>query len=139
LLSQSFGLNRVVSDNYVGTYLAAEGIEIVRNISDNAWSLGNDPLKGTCGDPVNFSCVKGADIGVTAGLNNFYDSYLRLSNGVYSYSGGGVETPFKRRLDITYDDTYHYLKVLSTVTWTGRGGIQNKVVLEEKLYGWRNP
>ena len=35
LLSQSLSLNRVVGDRYVGTYLAAEGIEVVKNIIDN--------------------------------------------------------------------------------------------------------
>src|SRR3989344_7355701 len=34
LLSRALALNRVVADNYTATYLAAEGIEITKNIVD---------------------------------------------------------------------------------------------------------
>ncbi|MEK7182766.1 MAG: prepilin-type N-terminal cleavage/methylation domain-containing protein, partial [Patescibacteria group bacterium] len=34
VLSQSLGLNRVVANQYVAANLAAEGIEVVKNIAD---------------------------------------------------------------------------------------------------------
>lgn len=35
LLSYSIGLNKVVADQYVASYLASEGIEVIKNIEDN--------------------------------------------------------------------------------------------------------
>ncbi len=34
LLNNSLGLNRVTADNYTATYLAAEGIEVIKNLID---------------------------------------------------------------------------------------------------------
>jgi len=34
LLARSYAITRIVSDDYIGTYLAAEGIEIVKNLID---------------------------------------------------------------------------------------------------------
>ena len=39
LLSSSLSLNRVISDNYTATYLAAEGIEVVKNAIDRNYIL----------------------------------------------------------------------------------------------------
>lgn len=46
LLNFSLGLNRTVADNYRATYLAAEGIEIVKSlvITNNAGAATGDPL-----------------------------------------------------------------------------------------------
>src|SRR3990167_8160497 len=41
LLSRSLSLNRVVSDRFVAAYLAAEGVEIVKNLIDNNILAGN--------------------------------------------------------------------------------------------------
>src|SRR3989338_4130432 len=34
LLSESQSLNRVVADRYIGTYLASEGLELIKNLID---------------------------------------------------------------------------------------------------------
>ncbi len=43
LLNRSLSLNRVIADNYRATYLAAEGIEIARNLVDYNVNFGEDP------------------------------------------------------------------------------------------------
>lgn len=64
LLNQSLGLSSNVSDRNIATYLAAEGIEIVRNLSDADVRLG--PPSG------------GFGVGFKANLGNFEISPLSI-------------------------------------------------------------
>jgi len=43
LLSSSIGMNKVIADQYIASYLASEGIEIIKNIVDNNVA---DPTNG---------------------------------------------------------------------------------------------
>src|SRR5688572_13216996 len=53
LINRSIGLNRVVSDNYTATYLAAEGIEVVKNLLDRNFIAGSPWFTGfeSCAAP----------------------------------------------------------------------------------------
>lgn len=130
LLSQSIGLNRSVADSYAATYLAAEGIEVVKNIVDmnriqgRAW---NDGLaNGTYEVVYN---------GTSLMANQ--DRFLRYdpATNLYSYSGS-LETPFKRSVTITRvsDDE---LRVVARVTWTTRGAGSFEIILEDHFFKWR--
>ena|SRR3989344_2408976 len=56
LVNRSLGLSRVTSDNYTAAYLAAEGIELVKNLFDRSYlyelrnNPGNNSLYGWSGD-----------------------------------------------------------------------------------------
>ena len=134
VLSQSLGLNRVAANQYVAANLAAEGIEVVKNIidsnfiNDEPWNLGLE--------------TQGVEYTVS------YDSTsLSLENeneplrfdeedGVYGY-GGGTETQFRRVITIENSEDLTEIKVTSRVYWKDRGGIDFDIVLEDRFRNWR--
>ena len=132
LLSQSLALNRVVSSNYVGSYLAGEGIEVVKNIIDsNIVAAGAGSWKSGLGDG-NYE-VQYNSAAVANNQNRFilYDSNTHL----YGY-GSGSTTMFKRVVTIE-NLSAREMKVKSKVTWTGYGGGASEVEVEDHFYNWR--
>ncbi|KKU94355.1 MAG: hypothetical protein UY26_C0002G0137 [Candidatus Jorgensenbacteria bacterium GW2011_GWA1_48_13] len=139
LLSRSLGINKDVSQKFAATYLAAEGVEVVKSLIDknfadsDAWNEGI----GDCGFPTCDYEVVFND----AALSGFSDHFLNFdsTNGTYSY-GDGVPTPFKRKIVITAIDLNgggdDELKVNSSVTWAVRGGTET-VDLEDHFFDWR--
>lgn len=136
LVSNSISLNRVVSDQFTANYLAMEGIEIVKNLIDSNYLNGN---------PWNFGFTSGSyevdyqSSGLEANLSRrlLFDSV----SGFYDY-GGDSQTPFRRRIVISYPDCpapncENHIKVNSIVNWTGRGGGNFEVNLEDHFFNWR--
>jgi hypothetical protein len=137
LLSSSIGLNKVVSDQYVASYLASEGIEIVKNIIDN-----------------NVAVPDSYNIGLSTEGNYLVDynsdALLTYDDKALWFDGGGTMkytynpifnanaslTPFKRVINISYEGE-DLMLVKSTVTWTTRGGGNFNVALEDHFYNWR--
>lgn len=131
LLSRALSLNRVVSDNYTATYLASEGIEIVKNIIDGdlkqqrGW--GASLRDGTF--TADFRSSELTPAGGTA-------NYLLFDPATNTYSYTGLTpTPFARNITITVQD--QRIKVVSEVVWKTRGGGESKVNLEDYFYNWR--
>ncbi|MBI3046373.1 MAG: hypothetical protein HYY86_02460 [Candidatus Harrisonbacteria bacterium] len=130
LLSRSLSLNRVIADQSAATHLAAEGIELVKNLIDaNAiqrrpWNLGVNP-----GDyEVDFN--DGA-LAVPQNRKLDFDS----GSGQYSYDSGSPTT--FQRLIVISQPSPDELKVNSLVKWTTRGGGQFEVNLEDHFFNWR--
>ncbi|MCX7589353.1 MAG: hypothetical protein N2Z85_00215 [Patescibacteria group bacterium] len=126
LLNNSIGLTKVANENYVATYLASEGIEIVKNIIDNnrlqkiAWNSGLNN-----GDyEVEYSSLS---------LQPYQNRFLKFDNqnGVYNYSNG-TNTIFKRKINI--QNLVDAIKVTSIVSWTSRGEAQYNIQLEDVFY-----
>ncbi len=130
LLSQSFALNRVVSNNYTANYLASEGIEVVKNILDaniingRAWDSG-------LGAGAYELSYDSRSLDPNQGRTLSFDPVTDL----YSYSGS-VATPFKRVITLTKVSNAE-LKVASEVSWNDRGGASFRVNLEDHFYKWR--
>ena len=133
LFSESQGLYRVVADRYVGSNLAAEGIELVKNLIDTnyiqqlAWNSGM-----AAGDyRIDYD-----DAALTASGGNpplKYDS----SGNLYSYDSGS-DTRFARLIQISYPGgSGNEMKVNSTVTWNTRAGGSFSVNLEDHFFNWR--
>jgi len=117
LLSNSLGHNRFVTDAQIATYLAAEGIEIVRNTIDtnlqktvlwrNGLPVGSyevDHLDRSTRD--NFKITSGV-----CHYFNTYDSgslslqplYYHEDTRTYDYNpAGGVISPYTREITIDY-------------------------------------
>lgn len=129
LLSSALRNNRVVSDQATATYLAAEGIEVVKNMLDHnatigaAWGTGfangdfeadytSDSLASYLGQPIRFDAT----------------------TGVYGYAAG-TATNFVRKIKITFVRSDE-IAVNSTVSWT-TGGTQSNVNLEDHFMNWR--
>lgn len=115
LIEQMLVGTSVAESRLIASYLAQEGIEIVRNIRDTNW-LEKRELSGTewnqdldnCAGPVG--CCEGDYTTDTppsmtrltsVASCNFGDlRYLRIdSSGFYSY-GSGIQTKFKRKIFI---------------------------------------
>lgn len=133
LLSRSLNLNRVVANQYVGANLAAEGIELVKNLIDRNVMQGLPFNNGSCltvGDhsmDYNDTHVSGC---------GYRDSVLLFDqNGHYTYDQG-ESTTFRRTLAIS-QPAPDEIKVTSRVTWINRGDEQFEIVLEDHFFNWR--
>lgn len=128
LLSNSLGLNRVAADNYTASYLAAEGVEITKNILDA------NALKG------NWPGVNSGDFQVaydSQSLLPYTGVKLRFDpdTNLFSYNGS-EEAAFTRKvtIDISRQDE---VQVNSEVDWITRGGGALKINVEDHFFDWR--
>jgi len=130
LLSRSLSLNRVVGDRFVATYLAAEGIEIAKNLVDN---------NVLAGEPWNRGLDNG-DYEVdyrSQGLESNQSRFLKTDdNGNYGY-GESRPTNIKRLIRMTNASDGEELIIFSQVTWITRGGGRFEINLEDHLFNWR--
>ncbi len=154
LLSRALHSNRVVTSNYIGTYLAAEGIEIVKNIIDhNAMRIVGctdteicSPVITPCGscnwdghDGINVDINDGSwevDYGSTSLLAATNRALLfDSSTGLYGYSPGSA-TEYRRTITILHnpppDNNPREIQVVSTVTWSG-----GNIGLVDRFFNWR--
>lgn len=132
-LTNSFGFNNEARNRFVGSYLAAEGIEIVKNIIDTNISQGFEWNNGI--DDGSYE----ADY-LDSILNPNNDDFLIFNeeNG-YLYEQAGTSTIFKRPINIqilTGSMNEPIIKVNSVVNWTDRGR-DYSVNLEDQFYNWR--
>lgn len=128
LLSQSLSLNRVVADNYIATYLAAEGIEVVKNILDSK------SLSGTWGIPNGVYEADFRSSELVPDQNRFlrYDSTSQL----YDYSGTEGDTRFRRKIEIESRGQDEII-VKSRISWITRGGGDFSLDLEDHFFNWK--
>lgn len=125
LVSRSFSLNRVVADQYVGTYLAAEGIELVKNLVDQNWTTIAD--KGGGLFEIDY---ESRDLDDT-----FPDTKLFIDpDGYYNYISG-EKTKFTRLITIETPSSDEII-VFSRVEWTTRGGGKFNVNLESHFFNF---
>jgi hypothetical protein len=140
LVSRSISLNRVVSDQFIANYLAAEGIEITKNIidadlmKDNVWN--NDYIES--GDfEIDYQTTtfkSGSPTSARTAGNNplLFDSRSNL----YSYQGGNP-TNFIRAIKIELIPGGNEIKVNSIVTWKTRGAGEFIINLEDHFFNWQ--
>tara|TARA_Y100000310_G_C20453168_1_gene701754 strand:- start:176 stop:718 length:543 start_codon:yes stop_codon:yes gene_type:complete len=125
------------------TYLAQEGVELVRNMRDTNFLKGgvlySDGL-------INNPDCKEFSGGCRIDYNDDYDTVglitvdpdillQRDGNGFYNYSDG-TQTKFQRIIII--EDETDYLGVKVEVTWEHKGQTQDPVIIEENIYPWWN-
>ena len=137
LLSNSYGFNAVSTNEYVAANLAAEGIEVARNILDKntmraeEWNFGLED----CTD-IDGGCSLAYD---STEAGSLQDNLLQFhpDTGLYDYEAD-ESTKFKRKMTITLNpDDDHEIQVISKVEWKDRGDIEYNVTLEDKLFNWR--
>lgn len=133
LLSQSIGLRRVTTERYIATYLATEGVEVVKNILDTnvirglAWN--NDVTPGSY--EVEYDDTQ---------LQVYQDRFLRVdpATGLYQYTFGDP-TIFTRRIVVNHPGgTGEEVQVNVIVEWTTRGGGEFSINLEDHFYNWQS-
>lgn len=135
LVSASLAFTNDASQKFVASYLAAEGIEIVKNIIDTNIANG-------------FEWDTGINIGVspavsyeTSAANPILQraatlSQLKLLNGQYLYDNmSGVATPYKRAVQIIKNDA-NTITVDAVVSWEARGKTLS-VAVRDVFKRWR--
>lgn len=142
LINRSVGLTRVVADSYVGSYLAAEGVEVVKSLVDANYLAGRPFFDGfaelgcysTCELELESDTTWDAARPATyVGRTFWYDPIQRL----YSYAPFGTETTFTRKVSVTLvGPSAKELIVESRVEWTARGGGRTAVTVEDHFYDW---
>jgi hypothetical protein len=130
LLNQSIGLNRLISDNYTATYLAAEGIEVVHSILD-ANIIAGRPWNSALTDGMYELEYNSTALSPDQGRALGFDSVSKLY-----YYGAPRSTPFRRSIQISRQGAAE-LRVISRVSWIGRGNSNFEVVLEDRFFDWR--
>jgi len=147
------------SDRLTATYLAQEGMEIVRNIRDTNWlnmdaapitgdsySWGNGlylvdqtPIGVNCKDNYCEADYKASALSVAPNVGN----YLKINSSVfYGYdlnNANPIQTKFKRRIIVEpiadvdgITSPYHILKVKVQVSWDKKSTILGESVLADK-------
>ena len=134
VINQTTVFTQVTSSRLVASYLAQEGIEIVKNIRDSNFLKIH---KGIIAEEHWIDGLAGCEGGCEADYDDSglvsADRYLKINGGFYNYDSG-IETAFKRKITITPDGS-DILKVLVEVSWTERGRT-HQVTAQENLYKW---
>lgn len=133
LVQQTLNFTTNAALQLEASYLAQEGVEIVRNIRDANIlkiykSLGGVWTDGLVGCSAGCQADYNQDF-----LTTYEDTLLQFSNGVYSYDAG-VTSIFKRKITVTLlgNDT---AKALVEVMWEERGR-SHIVRAATELYNW---
>lgn len=128
LINKSLAFHDLAYSRLIASYLAQEGIEIVRNIRDNNFIQNTTWNNGlTIGDyQVQYNDLQ---------LRPYTGENLKLDtvNGVYNYDSGQL-TRYNRKIIINQIDSEH-IRVQSVVSWNNRGG-QFEIIVEDHLYNW---
>lgn len=127
LLSSSLAANKAVSRKFVATYLASEGIEVVRSIIDANYTA-------TPRRPWNDGIVSGAyEVMYNSATLGFASGqHLRLDPSLYVYNySGSVETQFVRTIVVDAVSASE-IKVNSVVNWP-----DGSVDIEDHFFDWR--
>lgn len=138
LLERSFFLNRVATDETIGSYLAAEGIEITKNIIDHdmygsahvGW--GVDVVNGTF-SPV-FTDVSFLSVPPDR-RTEFLDFDSSTPQNGYNYNSPSKKTPFKRWVVITTPTSTEF-DVVSNVSWSTGPLTTETITDEDQFYDW---
>lgn len=132
IIHQTIAYMALSSSRLVATYLAQEGMEIVRNIRDTNWlnarswndGLNQGDYEADYNDP---------------SLLSWGNNYLKINGGFYNYDSGDL-TRFKRKITISDPGQASCgnapcLSVKAEVFWQQLGRT-HQVVSEEYLYNW---
>jgi Tfp pilus assembly protein PilV len=116
------------------SYLAQEGVEIIKNIRDSNFIDGNYSVDWNEGFATSSDWEGEADYTNDNSLDSYSNTYLNIDvNGFYSY-GAGSQSLFKRKITIgtsTASSTY----ITVEVSWSEKGRNHN-VAVEEEIYSW---
>lgn len=138
LMSQSIKLTRTINDQYVGTYLAAEGIEVVKNILDS--NVLSDRAAWNAKGFATAACYEldyttdSLESAASASCSGSGAQPLLFNGSFYGYAQG-APSGFFRTVQVVpiADSAQTGVRVRSTVRWAGG---EQSIVLEDTFYAW---
>lgn len=135
LLSKSLNMYHTAAREYVATNLAAEGIEVSKNILDANLINGRAWNKDFAVTDAHFYGIEYKSTSLESGTPGQFLRY-NPQTGIYSYDPDGNLTPYQREVIITNspDDR---IQVNSIVTYKISTGATFKVNLEDHFYNWK--
>lgn len=136
LLSNSIAFNRNAANKLTATYLAAEGIEVMKSISDENYTKGGE--WGAALPIGNYEATHNASIGNLRIVGGDFSSNPLLfdsTTGIYGYTVG-APTKFKRTVKITKSADNMDINIHSIVRWTDKNEAK-EVDLEDHFFNWR--
>lgn len=140
VLSQSLGLNRVAANQYIAANLAAEGIEVTKNILDINFIAG-ESVPWNSGFLNRDYTVEHNSPFLDPDPNKLSETLkFDESSGLYGYDSG-KNTNFRRVISIKNlpppPASPTEIKVTSHVYWKDRGGVDFEIELEDRFRNWR--
>ncbi len=136
LVTSSLHYNSIVDRRLVGAHLAAEGIEIVRNMLDTNFATGASWTNGFPPNPFTFQVSYDTNAPITIQNGN----PLLYRNGAYSYNAlpGAISSGFIRDITTTPLTDPASGKVYAvSVSSTVRSADMENIVVEDRFYNWR--
>ncbi len=115
-------------ERFVASYLAKEGIEIVKNIRDTNW------IEETTWNEGLINCGSGCEADYNdSSLTSFSGQYFYIdpTNYFYQYNDiTGEKTPYQRKITLTnYTDK---IDITVDVMWR-----ENIITIKESIYNWK--
>lgn len=116
----------------IASFLAQEGIEIVRYFRENEGGWDWDSWYGS--DLNGIYCPQFTDTTLSSARRP--NIPLKIDNSNHYQYTSGANTPFSRTMTITKLSSGKELKVSVEVKWQERG-VQQSVIAEDRLWNWR--
>lgn len=132
VIQQTISYISFSNSKLIATYLAQEGMEIVRNIRDTNWLEEEDWANGLgTGD-------RQADYNDSS-LSAYSGNPLNLETADFYGYGSGTPTKFRRKITINStdvnDDGENDLEVIVLIQWQQRGKT-SEITVRKNLYDW---
>ncbi len=136
IYSKSIKNSIYASDQITATYLAQEGIELVKYKVSTEFNAGNIWF-GTLPNCSSGNCTIVIPDGAVCSAGICSSKLYLNNNSLYTHSGiGGTPTKFSRTVKFNQTPSLTGALISSTVTWKSEGDMK-KVTLKEYLTKWR--
>ncbi len=138
LMQRTISGGKASALRFQATYLAQEGLELIRNVRDSNWITNKSDwlhwLSPSC-HIISYNHVYGQPVATCSGNN----IDLFYHNQFYSHNSSGEATPFRRELNLSNCPAPDNLiskcvEIKATVSWGDEG---EKVEAIQRLYNWR--
>ena len=151
LIAQNARVQYFNKNSIIASQLAQEGLELVRNIRDTNWLIGNDWKNGDGVDP-NTDIIQDADgyvVDYLGNINNVNDisgdgeiidepgAKLYINSGYYDHNNLGGATSFSRSIKVSEDISGNFINVICVVRLMERNNKYRDYINETTLYNWR--
>ncbi|KPJ57141.1 hypothetical protein AMJ49_02475 [Parcubacteria bacterium DG_74_2] len=131
LIQQTIASTPIIHSKLIASYLAQEGIEVIRNIRDTNWLEDNNwnvNLTDITSYNLDYQSSEFPDPNCTA-------QYLCLDGNFYNCRNVGSQTQFQRSITLGKLGAEE-IEILVEVSWQERGRT-HEVKTMEHLYNWR--